>query len=373
MRAHFPRINSTVLAVFLLVSLPVLVGGVLLVLLAGQATLRDTYGLHLSHVAQQTAASVDGYVYRKVLDVSMLGRTPDIRRAVQAPAPTTTAQVSENGASLYLADLVAHDQVYREIIVTNRAGQLVASSRASEPRDVSGDDWWTATVDDGVTGRVFVTQLRWDSNLRVSLMEVSAPVPEDGSDRLSGIVRVVFDARELLAPVAGLQMGATGMATLVRDNGSVVFSRASDDPSARFFATRELTVGLTRVSTAEGVPEGWLHFSAPGPNGEPYSVGVAQSQLSRSFPNLNWLVAVSQAESEFIGPVQSTGWYLLLVVALTAILVLVLALYFSMRLHEPAIDINMGLVEHPKLSRMPDTGEDDDDEVAALPDAQVRR
>jgi hypothetical protein len=162
------------------------------------------------------------------------------------------------------------------------------------------------------------------------------------------------------------------MATLVRDNGSVVFSRASNDPSARFFATRELTDGLARVSDTEGVREDWLHFSASGPNGEPYAVGVAQSQLSRSFPNLNWLVAVSQAESEFIGPVRSMGWYLLLVVALTAIMVLVLALYFSMRLHAPAIDIDMGLVEHPRVSRMPDTGEDDDD-VAALPDAQGRR
>lgn len=372
MRAHLPRINSTVLAVFLLVSLPVLAGGVLLVLLNGQATLRDTYGLHLSHVAQQTAASVDAYVYRKVLDVSMLGRTPDIRRAVQTPAASTADQLTANSASRHLADLVAHDQVYREIIVTNRAGQLVASSRASDARDVSAEDWWTATVDDGVTGRVFVTQLRWDPDARVSLMEVSAPVPEEGSDRLAGIVRVVFDARELLAPVAGLQMGATGMATLVRENGSVVFSRASDDPSARFFAMRELTQGLQRVSTAEGVPGDWLHFSASGPGGERYSVGVAQSQLSRSFPNLNWLVAVSQAESEFLGPVRSTGWYLLLVFALTAIMVLVLALYFSIRLHAPAIDIDMGLVEHARVSRMPDTGEDDD-EVAALPDARARR
>lgn len=366
MRAHFPRINSTVLAVFLLVSLPVLVGGVLLVLLAGQATIRDTYGLHLAHVAQQTASSVDAYVYRKVLDVSMLGRIPDIRRAVQAPPSADATQLAANSASRYLADLVAHDQVYREVIVTNRAGQLVASSRPAEPRDLSGDDWWTATVDDGVTGRVFVTQLRWDSNARVSLMEVSAPVPEEGSDRLTGIVRVVFDARELLAPVAGLNMGATGLATLVRPNGSVVFSRVSDDPSARFFATRELTDGLSRGTSAEGVREDWLHFSARGVNDEPYAVGIAQSQLSRSFPNIDWLVAISQAESEFIGPVRTTAWYLLLVVALTAILVLVLALYFSMRLHAPAIDIDMGLVDHPKLSRMPDTGEDDDDDDAAV-------
>lgn len=372
MRAHFPRINSTVLSVFLLVSLPVLAGGVLLVLLIARNTLRDTYGVHLSHVAQQTAASVDAYVYRKVLDVSMLGRTPDIRAAVRAAPAGNTTQLAANSASRYLADLVAHDPVYREVVVTNRTGQLVAASRAAPLADASGDDWWKATVDDGVVGRVFVTQLRWDANEGVSVMQVSAPVPEEDSDQLMGVVRVVFDARELLAPVAGVQLGATGMATLVRDNGSVVFSRASGDPSARFFATRELTEGLSRLPSAEGVRQDWMHFGATGVDGEPYVVGVAQSQLSRSFPNLSWLVAVSQAESELIGPVRSVGWYLLLVFVVTVLLLLALALYFSMRLHAPPIDVDMGLVEHRPVSRMPDTGEDDEAELPPASDERAR-
>jgi hypothetical protein len=359
MRAHLPRINSTVFTAFLLVSLPALAVGVLLILLAGQATLRDTYGLHLSHVAQQMAASVDAYVYRKVLDVSMLGRTPDLRRVVHAPVPTDTARLGDNPASRHLADLVAHDPVYREIIVTNAAGQLVAASRPMAPGDLSQEDWWKATVEDDRVGRVFVTHPRWDPDARVSVMGVSAPVPADGTDALTGVVRVVFDARELLAPVAGLQLGATGVATLVRDNGSVVFSRASNDPSARFFATRELVDGIGKLATAEGVREDWLHFSAAGVDGTPHVVGVAQSQLGRSYPSLSWLVAISQAESELVGPVASIGWYLVLLVLATAILVLVVALYFSMRLAAPAIDVDIGLVEHPRVSRMPDTGEDD--------------
>ena len=370
MRTHFPRINSTVLSVFLLVSLPVLAGGVLLVLLIAQATLRDTYGEHLSNVAEQTAAGVDAYVYRKVLDVSMLGRTREIREAVQAAPANDAAGLTANGASRYLADLVAHDSVYREIIVTNRQGQLVASSRAAPPRNVAGDDWWKATVEDGTVGRVFVTQLRWDTNEGVSVMEVSAPVPETASDQLMGVVRVVFDARELLAPVAGVQLGDTGMATLVRDNGSVVFSRSSNEPSGRFFASEQLAEGLKRVATSEGVRQDGLHFSASGADGSRYLVGVARSQLSRSFPNLSWLVAVSQAESELIGPVRSIGWHLLLVFLITVVLVLALALYFSMRLHARAIDVDMELVEHRPVSRMPDTGEDDD---ADLPAARPAR
>jgi len=363
MRTHFPRINSTVLSVFLLVSVPVLAAGVLLVLLIAQATLRDTYGAHLANVAEQTAAGVDAYVYRKVLDVSMLGRTRDIREAVQATAGADAARLAANSASRYLADLVSHDSVYREIIVTNREGQLVASSRAAVPRDLSGDDWWKATVDDGVVGRVFVTQLRWDANEGVSVMQVSAPVPEPGSDRLSGVVRVAFDARELLAPVAGVQLGDTGVATLVRDNGTVVFSRASNDPSARFFAATELSEGLSRVSSSAGVRQDGLHFTAAGTDGQAYVVGVARSQLSRSFPNLSWSVAVSQSEAELIGPVRSIGWHLLLVFLVTVVLVLALALYFSMRLHAPPIDAGMELVEHRPISRMPDTGEEEEVEL----------
>jgi hypothetical protein len=368
MRTHFPRINSTVLSVFLLVSLPVLAAGVLLVLLVAQSTLRDTYGQHLSDVAQQTAAGVDAYVYRKVLDVSMLGRTPDIRDAVRATPAADTTQLAANSASRYLADLVAHDSVYREIVVTNRQGQIVAASRGVTSRNESNEDWWKATVDDGVVGRVFVTQLRADSKEGVSVMHVSAPVPEPASDPLMGVVRVTFDARELLAPVAGVQLGATGLATLVRDNGTVVFSREASDSSARFFATKELTDQLAKQSNTEGQRQEGMHFSAAGSDGTPYVVGVAGSQLGRSFPNLAWLVAVSQAESELMGPVRSIGWNLLLVFVVTVLLVLALALYFSMRLHAPPIDVDMGLVEHRPVSRMPDTGDDEDSEhVPAAP------
>ena len=108
-----------------------------------------------------------------------------------------------------------------------------------------------------------------------------------------------------------------------------------------------------------------MHFTATGTGGTPYVVGVARSQLSRTFPHLSWLVAVSQSEAELIGPVGSIGWHLLMVFLLTVVLVLALALYFSMRLHERPFDADIELVEHRPVSRMPDTGEDDDYELPA--------
>ena len=75
-----PRINLRVLTVFLIGALPVLAAGVILVLGIGQARLRDSYGRHLAEVAEQTTATVDRYVFRRIVDVSILGRVPDAQR-----------------------------------------------------------------------------------------------------------------------------------------------------------------------------------------------------------------------------------------------------------------------------------------------------
>jgi hypothetical protein len=184
-------------------------------------------------------------------------------------------------------------------------------------------------------------------------------VLEPGSDKLAGVLKAVIDARELLASVAGLKPGSTGQATLVRSNGSIVFSRTASDPDARFFATKELAEHLEQMRARQGEGEERFFFRALNANGEPQVVGVAPSQLSRSYPNVSWLVAVSQSESEFLSPMRSVGWYLLALVAATLLFVLSLALWFSMRLAKPAHDVDMDLVEHRPVSRMPDTGEEE--------------
>jgi len=56
------------------------------------------------------------------------------------------------------------------------------------------------------------------------------------------------------------------------------------------------------------------------------------------------------------------GWYLAALFAVALILVLLLALWFSMRLAAPQVDIDMALVEHAPVSRMPDAGDQDQEE-----------
>ena len=383
MAAHVPHLNQRVLTVFLLVSLPALVLGTALVLRVGQNRLGDSYGRHLQDVAQQAAAGVDAYVYRRILDVSLLARTPDLRREASAGStrpfdrgaanaidaewkqthqqPRAVAGTLENAASRYLKDIVAHDRIYREMILTDRQGRLVAASNPTTDYFQGDEDWWIAAIDDGQPGRVSIGDVRWDPSARVYAIEISAPVPGLTDESVAGVLKIVTDSREMLALVGNVQLGQTGGAWLLRRNGTIVFSRFTTDPNARFFASDTLKTRMDKL-WATG-PIGTAHFEAQTPDGVNQLVGVAASQLGASYPALPWVVAVSQAESELVAPLSMLGWYLLLLVAFTALIVVGLALWFSIRLAAAPVDVDMHLVRHPAVSHVGEFEQEDADMV----------
>ncbi|HSF99669.1 MAG TPA: cache domain-containing protein [Vicinamibacterales bacterium] len=376
MTSTFPRVNKRVLGVFTLVGILMLGVGVALVLATGQTKLRDSYGRHLSQVAQQVASAVDGYVYRALLDVRELGRSPSLRQAVASanqrsldmaavrrldevwqapgPLPAEAAVVLKNPAAEFLADL-SQDPIYIEFLLTDAHGRLVAASGRVSDYYQADEDWWLAAFDDGRLGRLTTTGVRWDESARRYAIEISTPVPSPGTDELGGILKVVADSRELLALVGGLRLGGTGQAMLLLDDGTVVFSREVRDPNARFFASdeaRDRTAALR-----EGGPSATAFFRAAGPDGEMFVVGLAPSQLVSTYPNLPWVVAVMQSEDELLAPVQPLGWYLLAVLALSVMAVLVFALWFSMRIAAPPIAADLQLAEHAPVMHVGATDE----------------
>jgi hypothetical protein len=169
--------------------------------------------------------------------------------------------------------------------------------------------------------------------------------------------------------VGGVQLGATGEAVLLRDNGSIVFSRRASDPNARFFALETFKQQLERMRVGGPDTAAYYRASAP-PENNPWLVGLAASQLGRAYPNASWVVAVSQSEAEVLGPIDRLGWYLFAVFAIVALVILAAALYISMKQAAPAVDVDMHLVRHPGVAHVGDVGPDED--VDAEP-APVRR
>ena len=73
--------------------------------------------------------------------------------------------------------------------------------------------------------------------------------------------------------------------------------------------------------------------------------------VGASYPNLGWLVAVSQAENELFGPIDAQARWLLLMLALAALAMILLAVLFSVQLAAPPIPEDIHLSTHPKIPR----------------------
>ena len=365
-------INYRVFTTLLLIGLPVLVVASFLVLENGRAKLRDAFGLKLSQRAEQSASAIDAYVYRRIVDVSMLARVPEVRAEAERAnlRPVVSAQAAEmdrafaavdvkrpavvailgTPASKYFADITRQDPIYREILLTDRAGRLISASNITSDYDQSDEDWWKRVMADPTRGEATLSDVRWDDSARIYAMEIAVPV--SGQDeRPAGVLKIVADIREMLASVAGMDIGSDGEAMLVRRNGTIVFSRQAVQPSARFFGADRLK---ERLDAADSSGPSRLFFTADSADGASQLIGVATSQLSSTYPHLPWVVVAWQPESELLAPVQSLYRSLLLVLALTAICVIGLAFWFSLKLSKSAMGIDMALVPHAPIHRVAD-------------------
>ncbi|MFO7692011.1 MAG: cache domain-containing protein [Vicinamibacterales bacterium] len=372
MARHLPHINVRVFTILVFVSLPLYALAAVMVLGTGQAQLRDAFGLQLTDTAQQAAATVDSYVFRRIIDVSILARVPDVQSAAAAGSRTPldvarareidTLWVSQPGAtaarlgvletpaSQFLRDIVSNDQAYREILVTDREGRLVAASNATSDYIQSDETWWKEAFNDGTRGLVAVSDVLWDESAKSHAIEIAVPVTERPGERLVGVLKVVADARELLAVAAGVKSSMSGEAFLIREDGSIVFSRRGIGGQAQFFAADLFRERMK--SYKAGDPQFRIDFSARDQSGRSYLVGIAPCQLGSSYPHLAWMVAVTQAEDELFAPARAQMWRMLGVFGLVAAAVLAIAVWFSLRLAAPPVGTDTHITEHTEVPRI---------------------
>lgn len=364
------HISYSVLVSLLVASIPLFAVGGYVALGIGQAQLRRSFGDRLAEVAERTAAEVDSYMFRRILDAAVLAKVPAIRDAATTGAessvdtegarqldtmwrggivpPAPLATFFEQPASRFLTSVTADDPVYLEIMLADSHGVLVAASGATSDYIQSDESWWRDAMGDGVTGRIGVGDIEWDESASAFAVTVSVPVLSPTNDRVDGVVRVVLDSREMFAAMTGRGEGDVRVA-LVRTNGTVVFSQDRAEPTeGQFFAEELLRQEL--LAQPDSNSPSRFSFSASEPDGSRRLVAVAESQLGRSYSNLPWLVVISEPEAELFEPVRAQVANLFYALATTALLVLALALWFSWRLTTAATleETEMHLVAHAK-------------------------
>jgi len=385
------RINPRIFTALVIVALPLLAVGGFVVVGIGQGQFRDTSGAHLEQIAERTAAAVDTFVLRRIIDVSLLARVPEVRASAaargrtpfdanlareidqqwqrQQTPPEQVAGLLDNPASRFFRDVVQNDAIYGELLLTDVDGRLAAASGVTSDYLQSDEQWWR----DAFTRRSpQISDVNWDESAKIYAIEISVPVYAPGSDEVTGVLKAVTNSSEMLAILSGVRFGETGEAVLVRKDGSLVYGRRAVRPDDRFFAAALLreSLGLSGAVAPEPAaqtdratdPHFRAHFSAQLPDGGKATVAVAPTQLGISYPNLPWLVAVSQAESELFAPARAQMWSFAMLLALVSMAVLVLALWFSMRLAASPLDTGMALVQHARVHRVDENEEDQDEE-----------
>ena len=373
------RMNVRVLAVFGIVALPLLVVAAYLTMGAGRSELREAGGRRLAQMAELLSSSTDVFVHRRVIFSNVLARVPTVREAAsdasQVPfnepqtqsldkawqagpdIPATVEGVLTNGAARFLSDVTRQDLIYREVLLTDRYGRLTAASGRTTDYFQADEDWWKEAYGDGVHGHVFVTGAVYDESAQSHAIQIAVPVMNAAETAVVGVLKVIADIRELSAIVTGARIGETGDARLVRPDGSLVLrSTSAGGAGETFFAAETLRRELATRDQGQG-PLFQLSFAAPTNSGETRLVGVAPSQLGSSYPNVGWLVVVSQDEREIFGPVDAQTQWLLLMLAVAALTMSVLALIFSSWLAAPPVPEYSHLSTHPAVTRIDDATE----------------
>jgi len=334
-------------------------------------SLEKTIGTHFRSIAQTEGTATSQFINDQVLDVAALARNPAVIDA------TTAAQRSRKG----LDDAVIAARVEKiestwetpqvdplvQEILSSPTSQVLRHHREAEPRilkilvaDQTGatvaatdkplhyvqpnEAYWQAVYGEG-RGGTYVSEIRYDDQTKANYLQIGMPVLEEGTHRFIGAVNALVDVSSLLSRFQREEIGQTARIMLVRDDGTVV-SAPNMDPSLRLKSDEYATVHDV-LGTPQGRQAGYVVASMRGGN---RIVGFADTGLKRAYPNLGWLILVSQDQREALAPLLGLGHFSFLMVVLALLMLTLLTVYFFLHRRQGFEDIEVQAAEEPPKS-----------------------
>ncbi len=102
----------------------------------------------------------------------------------------------ENTAARFLHEVVAEDAAYRELLVADKHGRLVAASGITSDYYQADEDWWRHVV---ATGHASVIDTEWDESARAFGLVVAVPIMFPSGEGVAGVLKALVDTRTPLA------------------------------------------------------------------------------------------------------------------------------------------------------------------------------
>src|SRR5262244_2312794 len=314
-------------------------------------SLQQTVGAHFKTIAQADSAVASQFISDCLRDLNRVATEPSIvdaittanhaHRRMSDEASAARIQLIEqrwdtrdgdllvkemlsSHASRWLQHQRTVNPLLLKIIVADETGASVAATDKPLHYAQADKEYWQALhAQEGAKAKV--SDVRYDERNRSNYVDVSVPVLEEGSGRFIGAVSVLVDISSLVSLLNKQQVGRTGRVTLVKDDGTVI-SAPSVTPDLRL-RSEEFPVVHAALNTLEGRQTGYVTAGTKDGN---RIVGFADTGLKRSYPNLSWVILMSQDEREALAAIRTLGHFAFLMVVLGLLMLTLLLAYFSM-------------------------------------------
>jgi hypothetical protein len=299
----------------------------------GTRSLDRSVATDFKTMAQLYSKEVSQSLYDRLTGVAAIASDPSIVHAAAGTPATrtqTAAATSKNSgggmldspASQFLTQRKSLGSEYLAIAVTNADGHTVAASQPGMRPDYSTDSLWQSAYGNG-QGSLHVSGIIDDEMAHAYYIDVAAPVLDANSGTAVGVVRAAVNVSDILLRFHEGQIANGARAELVNEDGTVISA-----PNVDVFS-HVRSQGYASLRDAVGTPgpgqQGWLR--ADFGNG-PWLIGYSATNLRQTFPNLNWLVMVSQDEQQASAPVVGLVHFALIMVVLGGLMLTLLCVYY---------------------------------------------
>ena len=356
------RFDFRTFSILLLISVAPMLIGTWLLFGAYEDSYLDVMGTTFSDMAETAFTMVSAYLQNHIITVAGLAESPALRAAVSAgnqdlkknledirrsipraeaawpglsrEAPQAKA-ILDNPASQFLRRYIAINKSYREILITDFFGRLVAATGKGSSYYFAQTDWWKETYADGRRGSVYIGDVYYDEKALTYYMDIAQPIVEDDSG-VVGVIKVVIDLQGIHSLIGSIQAGPGRNVILIHAKGDVISAPGySSLHQANYPATLDL------LNARE---KGKRYVLS---TGSPQSIyGLTLRSFTDLYPHLNWIVATTASVDEIIRPLLQVRRYFIALLLSVFMAALAVTLVLSRVEAKPVLE------EDPHLDRL---------------------
>ncbi len=352
MSRSLQRFEPRILILFLLLGwIPPVIGHVLLV-----AGARDLVAKHMQSQAGQRADDIQrelaSLIEGAVLQVSNLANSSILVQTAREadrvrPSPEELQEIVlrvesdwpallgdtgllrrilEHRTSQFLRRQNEIHATFREILVTDAFGRLIAATNKTSDYYQADEQWWLRTFLQG-TGASYVGDLVFEENANSYGIEIAEPIHDDESGTVIGVVKGILDSPALFSRLEDANFGTAEETLLVRLDGTIVWG---PEGNLTYPYAEQLRTALSLHRRSFVFSDGDRELL----------VGLPPSGINARVPELDWYVVVQHDRDTAMAPMADLNSRFLVIVAVTVVVTLVLAMIFTRMLSKPVIEID---------------------------------